>query len=150
MPAAETIKQAQLLRKEQRYQEAFGAAQQATQIDPNNADGWWQFGLNAYSMDDLANALVGLRETVRLAPRFASGWAQYGRALSRSGKMDEAEKAFMQALRIEPNEIFNFRLLASFYGDKKDADGQLKIPLEVPPPIQPALSRYAEPMLTDS
>ena len=41
MLAAETIKQAQLLRKEQRYQEAFGAAQQATQIDPNNADGWW-------------------------------------------------------------------------------------------------------------
>lgn len=131
MSAAETIKKAQVLRKEQRYRDAFEAAQQATQLDPKSADAWWQLGLNANSIEDRSNALVGFRETVRLAPRFASGWAQFGQVLSSAGKIDEAEKAFLQAVRIEPAEVYHLRLLASFYGEKKDPDGQLRILLKI-------------------
>lgn len=131
MSVEETIKRCQSLRKEQRYREAFSAAQEAIKIDPTNADGWWQFGLNAHSIEDLPNALVGLRETIRLAPRFASGWAQYGRVLSRSGKVDEAEKAYSQALRIDPRDISNLRLIAEFYTEKKDAEGHLRILLRI-------------------
>lgn len=131
MPASETIKRSQDLRKERRYQEAFAAAQQATQLDPTSANAWWQFGLNAHSIDDLPTALIALRETVRLAPSFSSGWAQYGRALSRSGKIEEAEKAYLQALRTDPTDISTLRLVATFYAEKKDTEGHLKIFLKL-------------------
>ncbi len=125
MSVEELITESKSLRKAGRYQDAVRLVRSATELDPKNPDAWWQLGLNLLSDDKAGEAVGAFRETVRLAPQFATGWAYFGWSLWKTNAHEPAIKAFKLALEKEPNHESALRWLANAYQHLKQPDEQL-------------------------
>ncbi len=126
MTVDEELSKARELRKQNCQAEALEIALRITAIEPANADAWWIAGLAAHSLDRIKDSLSALREMLKHAPRFASGWAQYGVVLGENGQLEEAKKAFNQAIRIDPQHVFAHRQAARICELAEDRDGQIR------------------------
>jgi len=80
---------------------------------PADASPWLESGLAALDAGDSADAVVALREAVRLAPDSARAWHALGNALRDDDALAEADDAFRHSIAIEPN---NAALLANLGG----------------------------------
>lgn len=96
MSADALIEKAKSLRTESKFAEAIIAAREATRVDPDNADAWWQLGLATQFGQSLAKALAAFKKTTELAPHFGSGWFRLGMAEAEVG----TEAAAMVSLRL--------------------------------------------------
>lgn len=124
MTVEDRLSLARDLRKRGNHAEALRLAQEACRSDPTNADAWWIAGLSSHSLKDLPAALQALHQTMKLLPRFASGFAQYGVVLAESGQLDAALRALAEAVRIDPKHLFALRHAARLSGEKKDGEGE--------------------------
>src|ERR1041384_4423764 len=93
----ESLDKARELRRANRHQEALEILREIVVADPTNAAAWWITGLARHSLGRIEESVIALRETLKHAPRFASGWAQYGVVLGEAERADEAKKALAQA-----------------------------------------------------
>jgi len=125
MTSAERLAQARELRKSGRHADALALAQEVVRNEPTNADAWWLIGLAAHSLRRLPVALQALRETIKHAPRFADGFAQYGVVLAENGQRVEGLRALQHALRIDPEDEFALRQAARLADEEKDEDAKI-------------------------
>ena len=126
MQIEQSLDKARELRRGNRHEEALAILREITAADPSNADAWWITGLAHHSLDQLDESLTALRQTLRHAPGFTSGWAQYGVVLGAAGKIEEAKKAFAHALRIDPRHVFALSQAARICKEAKDYEGQIQ------------------------
>jgi len=79
---------------------------------------------------DTEGALELLVKSIRLDPELADGWVNYGVALRRLGRPDEAESAFRRALEADPRMTSAYNNLASLLersGRAEEAKGLLEL-----------------------
>ncbi len=109
-------------REKKRFEEALVSSLAAIEADRTNPDAWWQTALNRRSLGDEKNALLALRKTVELAPRFSNGWSRLGSVLADAGETEEAKEAFETALRFRSENLEALEALSSIYSDEADSD----------------------------
>jgi tetratricopeptide (TPR) repeat protein len=78
------------LARQQKWQAAAESLQRATQIEPEEADTWFNFGLMALRADDGATAVRAFREARKRRPDDAQARALFILALEQSGRQSEA------------------------------------------------------------
>lgn len=125
MNPEDQLKTAKDLRQKGNHAEALQIAQAVAAFYPDNADAWWVAGLAAQSLKKLPESLASLKETIKLAPRWAPGWAQYGIVLDENGQKEEGKKALCQAIKIKPDHVFAHRQLARIFKQEENFDGQI-------------------------
>lgn len=87
-----------------RLAEALVSAIAATELEPDNADAWWQVSLNRWMLGDAKLAVIALERTVELAPHYAPAWARLGTARVKNGDKSDAFQAFKTALDRDTND----------------------------------------------
>lgn len=120
------IEQIRSLRQDRRFDEACELAQDLISADERDADAWWNLALAQHSSGELDEALDSLKMLIKLAPKFAAGWAQYGVVLGEKNQPVQALKALSHALQIEPNHAFAARQSARICKEQKDSDGEIR------------------------
>jgi len=90
-------REAQVLRKLKRQQEAAAAYEAAIALAPKDALLKVQLGETRRDLGDLAGAVTALREAVAIEAANASYWNALGMVLGMQEDMPEAEKAFREA-----------------------------------------------------
>lgn len=119
------IEKVKALRLERRFIEACELAEDIIASDERNADAWWNLGLAQHSLGDLDESLDSLRTLLKLAPKFAAGWAQYGVVLAENGQSEQGLKALSQAIQLDSAQAFAARQAARICKERKDADGEI-------------------------
>ena len=125
MDAESQLSIAKSLREKGRHAEALEIAQTVAAFYPENADAWWVVGLAANALQKRPEALAALKTTIKLAPRWAPGWAQYGVVLAQNEQNEEAKKALYQSLHISHDYAYAHRQLAAMFGSEKNWDNQI-------------------------
>ncbi|MEK7768074.1 MAG: tetratricopeptide repeat protein, partial [bacterium] len=113
------------------YEEAAGAYRRAVEISPQYAEAWWGLGSALYKMGRFKEARAQLEACLKLNPFFAEAYNTLGSvaarqaavapdASRRASLLAEAERAFTQALRANPNsETAHYNLGTVFHEGKK-------------------------------
>jgi tetratricopeptide (TPR) repeat protein len=125
MNVQEKLTEIKRMRFAKRFDEAIENAKYIIAMDKKNADAWWNLALAQHSSGKLHDALSSLKTVLKLAPRFASGWAQYGVVLAANSQPDEGLKALSHALQLDPLNSFAAAKAADLCRDLKDADGEI-------------------------
>ncbi len=125
MNAEDQLNEVKALRQQGRHAEALQMAQIVANLYPDNADAWWFAGLAAHSLKKFPESLAALKETIKLASRWAPGWAQYGVVLDENGQKEEGKKALYQAIKVKSDYVFAHRQLAQIFKKEEDFDGQI-------------------------
>ncbi|MBN3801954.1 tetratricopeptide repeat protein [Paraburkholderia sp. Ac-20336] len=110
---------AQELRKQGRLDEAVLAARKATDIDPENANAWWQLALTLEQQNQLTAALRAFEKVTTLAPRFAAGWCEMGVAQKKLARIDKAIACYEAALKVDPEHERSLKLLETALGERE-------------------------------
>jgi tetratricopeptide (TPR) repeat protein len=97
MSADELTTKAKSLRELKNYAEAVLVAREATRVDPEDADAWWQLALATDAYQGLGKALEAFKKTTELAPRFGPGWQMLGMAEADVGLIEEAKASLRTA-----------------------------------------------------
>jgi tetratricopeptide (TPR) repeat protein len=118
--AKEHVKRGEEYQHAGRFPEALREAEEAVRLDPNNADGYYGLGRcnhalaradnerahgNIYfraGLDNLDRAIVAYRKVVALQPTAADGFLSQGLACDNACRLEEAEKNYMEAIRLDP------------------------------------------------
>jgi len=119
------LEQIKSLRQERRYGEACEIAHELIASDERNADAWWNLALAQHSLGNLQDSITSLKTLLKLAPSFASGWAQYGVVLAANNQVKQGLKALSHALQLDPEQAFAARQAARICGECKDSDGEI-------------------------
>jgi len=110
--AEELIKKVISLSAEGKLDEAIICGRSATQIEPDNANAWWQLGHVLVKKHGLASALKCFEKTTELAPSFAEGWCQLGFAYQKTGQLGEAIEHYEIGLLQDDEHVRTLKLLA--------------------------------------
>ena len=97
----------------------------ALDIDPDNAEGQFEFGTLLYGMGRFGDAVAALEAAARLAPDNPQVRHNLGLALAKSGHADRARAEFGEAVRLAPLDVLYRRALALFdlsVGRSRDAE----------------------------
>ncbi|MBL9136921.1 MAG: tetratricopeptide repeat protein [Verrucomicrobiales bacterium] len=84
--------------------EAAEAYQQAARLDRNLAPVFYNLGCLRLETDDPGRASDALRTHVGLDPKSIDGWRKLGQAQLRLLQWDQAERAFLAALKLSPQD----------------------------------------------
>ena len=82
-------------------------------------------GAEHFADGDLPGALPYFRKAVEMAPKLSFAWSNLGVALSRSGREEEAERAYLKAIELNKREYTAMANIAKLYqrqGRQKEAD----------------------------
>jgi tetratricopeptide (TPR) repeat protein len=120
-----TLERIKSLRLENKHKEACELARALIATDERNADAWWYLALAQNSLNDLDDCIVSLKTMLKLAPKFAAGWAQYGVTLAAKKQPEQGLKALSQALQLDTKQAFAARQAARICKDLKDLDGEI-------------------------
>jgi tetratricopeptide (TPR) repeat protein len=127
MTPDEQKERAQSLEKAGQHGEAATAWKILVEHNPQEANSWWGYGKALRASNQHEAAIHPFRETVRLAPSFKSGWAFLAEAYFKVQKVEEAEKAAMHAIRLDPNYAYPYSIVSTIRGQRKDWAGQATI-----------------------
>ena len=119
------LEQIKSLRQELRFDEACELSHELIASDGRNADAWWNLALAQHSLGKLQDSITSLKTLLKLAPNFASGWAQYGVVLAANNQVDQGLKALSQALQLDPDQAFAARQAARICREQKNSDGEI-------------------------
>jgi len=103
LTAEELVAKSADQRKRGRFDEALISSLAAVEADEENADAWWQLGLNRWATGDPRLAAAALERTTQLAPYFGAGWARLGSARLKIGDRNAALAAFRTAFERAPD-----------------------------------------------
>ena len=85
----------------------FSAAEtifrQIINIDPNNADAYYNLGLAQYHQGKLDKAIANYQQAIELDPNYAKAYNGLGVALYYQGKLEEAITNYQQSIELDPN-----------------------------------------------
>jgi predicted O-linked N-acetylglucosamine transferase (SPINDLY family) len=92
----------QSLIEKKRIPEALALARRITLRYPEHGPGWKQLGALLWWQNKCDEALIPMRNSVRLLPDDAEAHSNFGMALFRDKKIDEATQYFRRAIAIDP------------------------------------------------
>ena len=121
LTADDLIEKAIDQRNRKRYDEALVSGLAAVELEPNNANTWWQVALAHWMLSEHKKNLPVLRKVVELAPGFANGWARLAQVLEKLENNGEALVAFERALAEEEDHEGALRGIARMYPELEDA-----------------------------
>ena len=110
--------------KARKYTDATTIFEQYTTQKPNNAWGYYMFGMSAWKAGDLPKAEMGFKAALGVDPEHLKSLVNLSRVLIEQKKYDDARDTLMQAGDLEPNSNEVHRLLGRAYhaqGRKEDA-----------------------------
>jgi predicted O-linked N-acetylglucosamine transferase (SPINDLY family) len=90
------------LRLAKRFDEAVTAGRRATELAPDSAPAWNNFGLALDEAERLDEAEVALRRAIEIDPKHRKAHLNLGNVLRRTKRADEAARSLQTALEIEP------------------------------------------------
>ncbi|MEA5574241.1 tetratricopeptide repeat protein [Calothrix sp. UHCC 0171] len=73
-------------------------------VESEDAEIWFQKGLDKNRVGDLETAVICWQKAVKIEPEYQSAWYQLAYALSDLGKQEEAILAYDEALAIQPED----------------------------------------------
>jgi Flp pilus assembly protein TadD len=96
-----------LLADNGRFEEAEQAFREVVKLNPQDENGWGSLGLVlGRKLKRYDDSVYALQKAVEITPKNAEFWHNLGLALERSGKFEEAEKAFREAIRLEKKPVY--------------------------------------------
>lgn len=100
------------LRSLNRYQEAVAAGLRSTELQPKNAEAWYQLGVTYYRPTGRrGEGRKCLDTAVRLNPNVSAYHRDYAQALSDAGEYVEAVHQAREAVRLQPDDPVSVYLL---------------------------------------
>ena len=88
--------------KRDRFAEAAKWFEEATRLDPQSAETWFNLGFVRERGGQFQAAVAAFREAVRLNPNVDRAWHGMGMAYAQLGEHGEAVKALEEACRLQP------------------------------------------------
>jgi serine/threonine protein kinase len=119
--------------KDQQYEPALKAFEQAIDLDANNASAHYQKGLVLRELKRYEEALQAYERSIELDSNFAPAHNEKGSALHKLGKRKKAMQAYEQAIAVDPN-------LALAYSNKGHVLNEIKKYAEALPVLEQATS----------
>lgn len=120
-----------------RIDEGMGECREALRIDPDLVEGHSNLGALALSKGDLSQAVGELTLALRLDPQPPPDrYLKLGAALVRQGRLDDARRAFVDALRLDPGDAEAHNALGAALSDlgrTREAIGEFNKALELRP-----------------
>ncbi|BAY22662.1 TPR repeat-containing serine/threonine protein kinase [Calothrix sp. NIES-2100] len=107
--ATELYKQGNTLYDLQRYQDALAIYNQAVNIRPDYAQGWYGRGNTLSALKQYKESLTAYDTAIQLQPDYVDAWTSRGFVLEKLQRYQEAIASFDKALQLENNspEIWN-------------------------------------------
>lgn len=83
-------------------------------------------GTSAFGARDFQKAVAELRKATEMNPRITEGWVYYGLCLLATGEVSRSRDAFLEALKLDPNDFqSNLNVGLSLRLDKKPAEAKV-------------------------
>lgn len=120
------LEQIQSLRQERRYEKACELANELIGLDEKNADAWWNLALAQHSLGRFEDSITNLKTVLKLVPKFAAGWAQYGVVLAANQQIEQGLKALSHALHLDPDHAFAARQAARICREENDLEREIQ------------------------
>jgi uncharacterized protein (TIGR02466 family) len=105
---------------QQKYAEAADSYQQAIQLQPNNADLYFNRGIALTQIGGLDEAIQCYQQAIRIKPSFFEAHGNIGTILQRLGKLDDAIQSYQNGLKINPQDARGFFNLGTALRDNGD------------------------------
>jgi len=143
--------------KSPHFRASLDAFRKAVQVSPTYPDAWWGMGSTQYKMGDFLGARRSLEQCLKLNPFFGEGYNTLGSVAvrqadlatapaQRTAFLNEAEQAYQQALRANPNTETSHYNLAVVYDQQhkyKEAEEEYLTALRLNPKFCVARYRMA-------
>ncbi len=113
------------LRASGEFSNAVANATEQTIVFPKSANAWWALTLSQKGAKNYQEALKAVKETIRLAPKWATGWAEYAAILELNGQVDEAINGHKKALDLDYNHDYSHFQLSRIYENKKEKEKRI-------------------------
>jgi tetratricopeptide (TPR) repeat protein len=107
-----------------------GAAQELerlAQVNPDNADGWFNLGFVHDKTDSIAEAERCFRRAVQLRPTHDRAWYGLGLVLIRAGRLEDAVEALKQNIKLQPLSPYGYYQLGMTYHHLGRSDEAAKV-----------------------
>lgn len=118
-----------------------------TEINPSNADAWFNLGFLHDKVDELDDAERCFRRAVQLKPSLDRAWYGLALVLIRNGRLSEAVDALKQNVRLQPYSPYGYYQLGMTYhhlGRSKEAWATHKTLAEFEPKFSATLKHHLE------
>lgn len=109
-----------------RWQEAARAFEQASRLDPSDADAFKGLGRSRLMTDQATEAVASIRRAAKLAPQSAEVQDLLGQAYQASGNRPKARAAFRRALELDPHRASAAHRLGDSLRDGGDLERALE------------------------
>ena len=122
-----SLKIANQLKKEGRWDEAIAAYTEAIQLEPNNASLYASLGQAQAQTRDFAVAIASYQKAIQLglAQPFWT-YKNLGDALREENRADEAIAAYTEAIKLEPDNHLGYRSLGQAQAQTRDIAAAIK------------------------
>lgn len=100
--------------------QAIEPLKKVVEIEPKNAVGWYHLG-RLYGDDRQSDlAYDAMKKATEIDPSRADYWRDLSQLSKRYGKMEDAEKQLLRALKLEPNDAIAHYWLGQLYAQLED------------------------------
>lgn len=121
-------------------------ASDAVAADPNDPMSYYSLARVLLAMREVPGAIAATEQVIGMVPEWAAGWGLYSTALFRAGRFAAAERAIIEALRLEPDDadyFLHYAQLLSFCGKKEKALELTRLALTSDPDDESAHQLFA-------
>jgi uncharacterized protein (TIGR02466 family) len=94
---------AAVLKQSGRKVEALRANQKAVELDPQDAEAYYNMGNTLQELDRLEEARASYGQAINLNPDYAKAYSDLGNTLKKLGRLEEAEASYKRATALNPN-----------------------------------------------
>jgi tetratricopeptide (TPR) repeat protein len=94
--------------------------EEATRVDSNYPDAWYNLGILYFSQGRLLDALHAYQKATNLDPYNAKTFVNKGVTLRKLGRIDDAIASYEEAIKQEPNNPIPYQYKALAYAYKQD------------------------------
>lgn len=118
-----------------------------TRTQTPDANVYFKLGLARSETDQYPEAVIALKRSVELAPRFHDAWVAIGVAYIKMGRHVDAKAALEEALRIKPSDglaLQNLAVALLYLGEREKAAETARLAMASQPPNERALWGVAE------
>ena len=106
---------------------AVAAYQKAIQLNPNDADAYYNLGIALSDQKKLDAAVAAYQKAIQLNPNYALAYYNLGNALSKQKKLDAAVAAYEKAIQLNPNYALAYYHLGNALSEQKKLDAAVAV-----------------------
>ena len=101
--------------REERYEEAIAAYQQAIKLDPKKANYYYELGKIYRKQERYEEAIAAYQQAIQLDPKNARYHYELGEVYRKQERYEEAIAAYQQATNLDPKDTFSHYELGNIY-----------------------------------